>query len=198
MEKNKKKLWIRLGIAVALVLLCGVGIYIFYLTQIPIYPAFQKTVNSYEKMLRDVENNIPVIVPKIDDLGLTSPDYVVILEGRTSVSKPTGYIISGKSAYNGTDISYFIRGEHDYNNGSPLGEVQEVYRGIEIFGEKSPSDGESADHIAFEFILDGYRYYMSGRYYLKEAAADAADGLENHVYDKLLKICRQIIDKGNV
>lgn len=197
MEKNKKKVWIRLGIAAALVLLLGVGIYIYYLMKIPIYPAFQKPVDSYGKLLKDVEDNTPVIVPKIDGLGLASPYYAVLLDVRTSVSKPTGYTMSGKSAYNGADILYVIGGEPNYN-GTSVDEGQEVYRGIEIQVMKSPSDGESADSIDFEFILDGCNYGISGCYYLKEVAADAADELENHVYDKLLEICRQIIDKGNV
>lgn len=185
---HKKRLSILLFVLFLLIAAAG----IIAAETVPIYPDFQKSAASYDELQAALVDETPLVLPQKDNPVFSEPEeYKIILDGRTALSKPSGYLITEASIYNGASIHYSLEGLM-----SVLETPQETEEYKDVSIGISEIESSSANTITAAFVLDGCTYTIQGYYNPSKAAAVTAD-IDDYLQSSLLAGCRHIIDRYN-
>ena len=86
----KKHAWLK-WVIFSVVLIPLLWLICALITSIPVYPAFQKQVDSYAELQQCLKDIPEVVLPDPSMLELTDQVYVLKLDDRNIFSKPNGY-----------------------------------------------------------------------------------------------------------
>ena len=101
----KKHAWLK-WVIFSVVLIPLLWLICALITSIPVYPAFQKQVDSYAELQQCLKDIPEVVLPDPSMLELTDQVYVLKLDDRNIFSKPNGYEYCGTMLYKGTEVIY--------------------------------------------------------------------------------------------
>ena len=163
----------------------------------PVYPAFQKEVDSYEDLRAPFRESDFIFLPEEDEIPTT---YMYLrLNDRTRFAKPTAYVISKQDDSDGISVDYsIVYAVGDY---FPVGTIDDKreYRGIgyELITGMVPDASGTYDHyVILRFAFEKGAYYDFDAWYdgrrlskaeIEETNERAAAQLETYA--------KQIIDQ---
>ena len=169
------------------------------LSTVPVYPAFQKTVDSTDALRRALRSKA-FLYPAAGEV-LSDTSYRLSLDGRTVFSKPVGYLIDGTEPDANAGICYVFSGSTKSLPASAPKEQHE-YRGVPIgiwtYGDLA--DCTKTYQIGLSFSSDGIFYVLraavSGTVPDSDAPSSSEQraGLAAHAEDTLLSLCHQMLD----
>lgn len=171
-------------------------------TTVPVYPAFQKDVETFGNLKEKLGET--VLYPKLDeDVGVQTR-YALSLDGRTLLAKPKGYVIEQANISETDEVWLFYLGRSGENEAQGSHETVE-YRGVTIgltYGN-ALDDPLRACSVGLEFSCSGMTYELVGQYtrHVKTDAAKIQLAEENQamiekMQDELFRQCQEMIDEA--
>lgn len=91
---KRNKLSRKITFLIVLIVVCG-GIWFGLWLSKPIYPSFQKQMDSYSSVKEALSDSEDVLYPDIDSWAATEFQFFVNLDGRGRFAKPNGYLVIG-------------------------------------------------------------------------------------------------------
>lgn len=159
------------------------------ITRLPFYPAFQKPVDSFEEIQRRLSKDQAPAYPDDSVFHPFNQTYRLWLDGRSLISKPTGYLICGTFTHNQIDINYTI----NVNQSKPRDLVGAFsYRDVPILYNQSELSAGNETHI--DFLLNGYSYTIETYYVRDDMPIEKQEALNSALADQLIELSHQIID----
>lgn len=156
-----------------------------YVATVPVYPAFQKEVQSSKTLHRVLANYPDIIIPQIDP-SFYVYEYLVNLDGRTRLSKPIGFHICATSDYGNHSMN------HHFNCTSRDEYVRPdiLYREVPIqfFNDKAHK------------CISSVKFTLEGRLYEFEIIHDILENenpeIDQWIEEQLVGYAQQVIDRA--
>ncbi len=156
---------------------------------IPIYPDFHKEVKSYEDLRIGLSSGNSPILPETSIFDLKDEGYSLIFDGRTLVSKPVGFLITGTHPQSNITVHINISSEITQSN-ALHGDT--VYRGVQISTNESTS--ESIKNLWMKFSMDEFDYSAHAYYDLSGLSIEEQSVINNEITGHLTMMLHQLID----
>lgn len=170
-------------LALACLLLAGVALLLA--KTVPVYPDFQKEIDTYKKAQRIVENRFGVALPDGGSLQLTEARYTLQLDGRTVFSEPTGFYVFGRFPFVEGDVFYSLHVE-------PIG--SELETNPEEPLHISKSGNINAGTMTAVFRQNGWCCTMTGTY-PRSGSEEVQAQIERELQDVLIGHYRLLFDQ---
>lgn len=183
-ENMNKRFLLFSTLSLFLVLLLSITILTF-----PIYPDFQKEVKSYEDLKIGLSNESSPILPETLILDLINEKYIFMLDGRTLVAKPVGFLITGIYPQSNTTVHINISSE--ITQSSSLHE-DTIYRGVKILSNENIS--ESTKNLWMNFSMNKFVYTAHAYYDVSGLSIEEKYVVSNEINEQLTRILHQLID----
>lgn len=192
---TKKKI---LPIIIAALIVVGL---VLFGKNVPIYPAFQKNVNTFDKVEAELNEN--VVFPKIDEEIGTETSYKIILDGRTIEAKPIGYVIESVKTNNEAEERFSYVGKEGKSEEQKS--YKHEYRSVNIgvaYGKDAVMPTRSCC-VTIQFSYCGMTYELKGLYTrnmeierTNDKQAEENQAKIEQMQDYLLKQCYEMIDEA--
>ena len=187
-------------ITISILVIFGLLFILISILVYPVYPSFQKEVPTLTEIKAGLKE---AVFPKIDEAFGIETSHMLILDGRTIVAKPVGYVIGSVKAGESDHIQFSFRGR--CNGGRELTREEQDYRGVGIgiaYG-KDAVDPMRSYCVMLQFRCDNWVYDLSGTYtrdmkrekpnnQLTQEAKQIIEQME----DCLLELCYGMIDEA--
>jgi hypothetical protein len=172
----------------ALILFLLLALSITILT-IPIYPDFHKEVKSYEDLKVGLSSGSSPLLPETSIFDLEDEVYSLILDGRTLVSKPVGFLITGTHPQSNTTVHINISSEITQSN-ALHGDT--IYQGVHISTNENTS--ESIKNLWMKFSMNKFEYTAHAYYDVSGLSIDEQSVINNEITGQLTLILHELID----
>lgn len=187
----KKQAWLKWGI-LSVVLITLLWLVATLITSIPVYPAFQKQVDSYGELQQCLEDIPEVILPDTSILEFQDETYVLRLDDRNLLSKPNGYEYCGTMLYDGVEVSYDLNCDKATKLHSSTGTV---YRDIQLdYFTWEPAEDSGYKRSGMEFFIGDYHYFFYASYVKSELSKNEAELVDNKIATQMMMFANNIID----
>lgn len=182
---NRKRNWgCWLGLVVAILLLAGFSWLVY--ASWPVYPAFLKSVDSYEEMAEALRETPNIVIPADTDDFLS---LEVRMNHRTRSAIPCGYMLERSVLIEGQEICIGVVCEPA---GTNLFEPKIQYRNFWMDVIHNEAETENAACMdEYVFSADSYTYYVQAIY---EDNSDDSVDFKVSIQDRLLMECEGLID----
>lgn len=168
-------------LAIACLLLAGVALLLA--KTVPVYPDFQKEIDTYEKAQRIVENCFGVALPDGGSMQLTEDRYTLQLDGRTLFSKPVGFNVYGYLPFMEGAVFYSLHAQPD-----------EQSQDVDLEEHISTGGNATAGTVTAVFRQNGWCYTMTGTY-PRSGSEEVQAQIERELQDVLIGHYRLLLDQ---
>ena len=174
----KKHAWLK-WVIFSVVLIPLLWLICALITSIPVYPAFQKQVDSYAELQQCLKDIPEAVLPDPSMLELTDQVYVLKLDDRNIFSKPNGYEYCGTMLYEGTEVIYDLNCDKAVKLHSSSGVV---YRDIQLdYFTWEPAEGSSCKKSRMEFFIRDQHYSLYASYTQSGLSESEIELLDNKI-----------------
>ena len=162
----------------------------------PVYPAFQKEVDSYEDLCAPFRESDFIFLPEED--GIPTTYMSLWLSDRTRVAKPTSYVITKQDDSNGISVRYSIDcGVGDLFTVDTIDSTRE-YRGVGyelITGTVPDATGTTDRYVSLRFAFEGAYYDLHADYDGRPLSEAEIEETNERAAAQLETYAKQVIDQ---